>query len=82
MTQRTYVVTAVVCVVTLLTLGAGWFAFGQNTNTAPEELTAGMETPLVRNVNLERKVSNLADRVTALEATVKQLKDELAKIKK
>jgi hypothetical protein len=82
MIQRTHVVTAIVCVVTLLTLGVGWFAFGQlaDTNTPPE-LSAGMESPLVRDINLVRQVENLAARVDALEATVGKLDTALNEIK-
>jgi len=83
MIHRTHVVTVVICVVTLMTLGVGWFAFGQiaQTNTPPE-LTPGMEAPLVKDVNLEREVKNLAARVDVLETTVDRLKNELNEIKK
>jgi hypothetical protein len=82
MIHRTHIVTAIVCVVTLLTLGVGWFAFGQlaDTNTPPE-LSAGMESPLVRDINLVRQVENLAARVDALEATVGKLGAELNEVK-
>ena len=73
-------VALVVCVVTLLTLGVGWFAFGQNTNT-PEQLTPGMETPLVRDINLVRQVDNLTTRVEALEVIVARLDNELNEVK-
>jgi hypothetical protein len=83
MTRRTHIVTAVVCVVMLLTLGAGWFAFGQSADTnTPPELTPGMESPLVRDINLVREVENLAARVSALETTVGKLENGLNEIKK
>lgn len=74
MIHRTHIITAVVCVVTLMTLGAGWLAFGQKTNT-PQWLSQGMGTPLVKDVNLTK-------RVEVLEATVWRLDNELTEIKK
>lgn len=74
MIRRAHVVTTVICVVTLLTLGAGWFAFGQKTNTE-HGLTPGMDTPPVRDVNLSK-------RVEVLEATVWRLENELIVVQK
>jgi hypothetical protein len=80
MIHRTHVVTAVVCIVMLLTLGVGWFAFGQNTNTLPE-LPVGMETPQIRDITLQKEVESLAERVDVLETTVGRLENELNAIK-
>lgn len=78
MIRKTYVVTAVICIVVLLTLGAGLLAYGQMTNTnPPPALSPGMEAPLVKDVNLEREVENLAARVNALEATIVRLEKRL-----
>ncbi|OGV69772.1 MAG: hypothetical protein A2283_14550 [Lentisphaerae bacterium RIFOXYA12_FULL_48_11] len=73
MIRRTQVVTAIVCIMTLLTLGTGWLAFGQKTDT-PQGLSQGMGTPLVRDLNLTK-------RVEVLEATVLRLDNELNEIK-
>jgi hypothetical protein len=80
MINRNRIVAVVVSLVALLTLGVGWFASGQNTNT-PGQLSPGMESPLIRDINLVRQVENLAARVDALEATVGRLDNELNEIK-
>jgi hypothetical protein len=79
MIHRTNIVMAVVCVATLLALGVGWFALGQDTNT-PAPLTTGMESPLVKDINMERKVDALTTKVDALETIVVKLQNEIDEI--
>ncbi len=83
MTHRTRITTATVFVITLLTLGTGWFAYGQmaTTNT-PTGVPQSMERPLVRDLHLERKVEELARRVSTLEATVERLNKEISDLRK
>jgi hypothetical protein len=83
MIRRTRITAATACVTTLLALGAGWFAFGQTapTNT-PAPPSQGMQTPLIRDLNMERKVEELTKRINALEATVERLTKEIVDIKK
>jgi hypothetical protein len=82
MIHRTNVVTTVVCVMTILTLGVAWFAFGQNTDTPSEPAAPPvMQTPLVRDLALVKDVDNLTKRVDVLESTVSKLEDEINNLK-
>ena len=80
MTQRTRIVAVAICAAALLALGVNWFAFGQATNTP--ETPPSMDVPLVRDVNLEKQVEDLAKRVDALETTVERLKNEINEIRR
>jgi hypothetical protein len=81
MIQKTNVVTTVVCVMTILTLGVAWFSFGQNTDTPPEPAAPVMQTPLIRDLALVRDVESLTKRVDVLESTVSKLEDEINDLK-
>jgi hypothetical protein len=82
MTLGTRNTTAAVFVITLLTLGTGWFAYGQMATTNAAAVPQTMERPLVRDLHMERKVEELAKRVSSLEATVERLNREISDLKR
>jgi hypothetical protein len=83
MIHKTRSTAVTVCVITLLALGTGWFAYGQMAPTnAPAELSQGMERPLVRDLHMERKVEELTRRIAALETTVDRLNKEIGDLRK
>jgi cell division protein FtsB len=76
MSGRINITLAIVCIVTLVTMSAVWFAHGQTANV-PE----GFQAPLVRDLDLIAQVQTLTARVDTLEAKVKDMQDKLDKIK-
>ena len=80
MARRWHVRAMLIGLVTVVTLGAAWWAFGQyGPATNPPALSPGFDRPLVRDVILVHEVADLTQRVDALEAAVKDLQARLNK---